>query len=57
MDFTRVELSDEDQAFQAQARRFLAAQVTDEVRRRDRVGTSGMEWRGGWLCRLARWRR
>jgi alkylation response protein AidB-like acyl-CoA dehydrogenase len=36
MDFTRVELSDDDQAFQSEVRTFLAAQVTDEVRRRDR---------------------
>ncbi|WP_197378733.1 acyl-CoA dehydrogenase family protein [Mycolicibacterium mengxianglii] len=36
MDFTRVELSDDDAAFQAEARRFLADIVTDEVRRRDR---------------------
>jgi alkylation response protein AidB-like acyl-CoA dehydrogenase len=36
MDFTRVELDDDDQAFQAEVRAFLAAQVTDDVRRRDR---------------------
>ncbi|CAN5689295.1 acyl-CoA dehydrogenase family protein [soil metagenome] len=36
MDFSRVELSDEDQAFQTEVRAFLAAQVTDDVRRRDR---------------------
>ncbi|MET0900535.1 MAG: acyl-CoA dehydrogenase family protein [Mycobacterium sp.] len=36
MDFTRVELSDDDQAFQNEVRAFLAAQVTDDVRRRDR---------------------
>jgi 3-oxocholest-4-en-26-oyl-CoA dehydrogenase alpha subunit len=36
MDFSRVELSDEDKAFQDEARSFLSAQVTEEVRRRDR---------------------
>lgn len=36
MDFTRVELSDDDQAFQTEVRAFLAAQVTEDVRRRDR---------------------
>ena len=36
MDFTRVELSHEDQAFLAEVRTFLAAQVTEDVRRRDR---------------------
>ncbi len=36
MDFSRVELSDEDQAFYDEARSFLATHMTDEVRRRDR---------------------
>ena len=36
MDFSRVELSDEDQAFYDEARRFLATHMTEEVRRRDR---------------------
>lgn len=36
MDFSRVELSDEDQAFLARVREFLDTHVTDEVRRRDR---------------------
>jgi 3-oxocholest-4-en-26-oyl-CoA dehydrogenase alpha subunit len=36
MDFSRVELSEEDKAFQDEARSFLKAQVTEEVRRRDR---------------------
>lgn len=36
MDFTKVELSEEDRAFAAEARRFLDELVTDEVRRRDR---------------------
>lgn len=36
MDFSRVELSAEDQAFQAEVREFLAGVVTDEVIRRDR---------------------
>ncbi|OBJ51796.1 acyl-CoA dehydrogenase family protein [Mycobacterium sp. 1423905.2] len=36
MDFSRVELSDADRAFQAEARRFLATHVTDEVLRHDR---------------------
>jgi alkylation response protein AidB-like acyl-CoA dehydrogenase len=36
MDFSRVELSDEDQAFLAEARDFLRTHVTDEVIRRDR---------------------
>ena len=36
MDFSRVELSDEDQAFLEEARGFLATHMTDEVRRRDR---------------------
>jgi 3-oxocholest-4-en-26-oyl-CoA dehydrogenase alpha subunit len=36
MDFTRVQLSDDDQAFQNDVRTFLAAQVTEDVRRRDR---------------------
>ncbi|MGI5217861.1 acyl-CoA dehydrogenase family protein [Nocardia sp. CA-290969] len=36
MDFSVVELSDEDQAFRARARAFLDTHVTDEVRRRDR---------------------
>ena len=36
MDFSRVELSDEDNAFRDEARSFLNTQVTEEVRRRDR---------------------
>jgi alkylation response protein AidB-like acyl-CoA dehydrogenase len=36
MDFSRVELADEDKAFFDEARSFLAEHVTDEVRRRDR---------------------
>jgi alkylation response protein AidB-like acyl-CoA dehydrogenase len=36
MDFARVELSDDDQAFLDQARTFLTDQVTDDVIRRDR---------------------
>ncbi|HTQ18196.1 acyl-CoA dehydrogenase family protein [Mycobacterium sp.] len=36
MDFSRVELSDEDQAFYDEARGFLATHMTEEVRRRDR---------------------
>jgi alkylation response protein AidB-like acyl-CoA dehydrogenase len=36
MDFTLVELDDDDQAFRDQVRAFLAEQVTDDVRRRDR---------------------
>ena len=36
MDFSRVELSDDDEAFRDDARNFLKAQVTAEVRRRDR---------------------
>lgn len=36
MDFSRVELSDEDSAFRGEARAFLKTHVTEEVRRRDR---------------------
>lgn len=36
MDFSRVELSAEDQAFQEQSRAFLASIVTEDVLRRDR---------------------
>jgi alkylation response protein AidB-like acyl-CoA dehydrogenase len=36
VDFSRVELSDEDEAFREDARTFLAAHVTEEVKRRDR---------------------
>jgi alkylation response protein AidB-like acyl-CoA dehydrogenase len=36
MDFSRVELSDDDQAFLDEARALLSTQVTDEVLRRDR---------------------
>jgi hypothetical protein len=36
MDFSRVELSDEDQAFQDELRAFLATLVTAEVIARDR---------------------
>src|ERR1700743_76735 len=36
MDFSVVELSDEDEAFRDEARDFLAAHMTEEVRRRDR---------------------
>lgn len=36
MDFSRVTLSDDDQAFLDEARAFLKTHVTDEVRRRDK---------------------
>ena len=36
MDFSRVTLADEDQAFLEEARDFLQTHVTDDVRRRDR---------------------
>lgn len=36
MDFSRVELSADDEAFRAEARNFLNTHMTDEVRRRDR---------------------
>ena len=36
MDFSRVELSDEDRAFQQEARAFLSEIVTEDVMRRDR---------------------
>lgn len=36
MDFSRVELSEEDQAFREEARNFLSTHMTEEVRRRDR---------------------
>ena len=36
MDFSRVQLSDEDRAFQDEVRGFLKSQVTEEVIRRDR---------------------
>lgn len=36
MDFSRVELSDEDEVFRNGVRTFLASQVTEEVKRRDR---------------------
>jgi alkylation response protein AidB-like acyl-CoA dehydrogenase len=36
MDFSWVELSDEDKAFRGEARSFLKTHVTEEVRRRDR---------------------
>src|SRR6478735_4382140 len=36
MDFSRVQLADEDQAFLDEARAFLAEQVTEDVIRRDR---------------------
>lgn len=36
MDFSPVELSDEDRAFRDEARKFLKTHVTEEVRRRDR---------------------
>ncbi|MGE5697394.1 MAG: acyl-CoA dehydrogenase family protein [Candidatus Sericytochromatia bacterium] len=36
MDFSRVELSSEDQAFLDEVRSFLSEHVTDDVRRRDR---------------------
>lgn len=36
MDFSRVQLSDEDQAFLEDARTFLRTHVTEEVKRRDR---------------------
>ncbi len=36
MDFSRVQLSDQDQAFLEEARAFLRTHVTEEVKRRDR---------------------
>ncbi|MGH3553359.1 MAG: acyl-CoA dehydrogenase family protein, partial [Mycobacterium sp.] len=36
MDFSRVELSDEDELFRKDARTFFATHVTEEVKRRDR---------------------
>ncbi|MDT5255452.1 MAG: hypothetical protein QOD10_532 [Mycobacterium sp.] len=36
MDFSRVELADEDRAFLQEARSFLGTHMTEEVRRRDR---------------------
>lgn len=36
MDFSRVELSDDDQAFLEEVRTFLRTHVTEEVIRRDR---------------------
>jgi alkylation response protein AidB-like acyl-CoA dehydrogenase len=36
MDFSRVELSDDDKAFLDEARAFLATHVTEDVKRRDR---------------------
>ena len=36
MDFSRVELSEEDRAFQQEARAFLSEIVTEDVMRRDR---------------------
>ena len=36
MDFTLVELDDDDQAFRDEVRSFLTEQVTEDVRRRDR---------------------
>jgi alkylation response protein AidB-like acyl-CoA dehydrogenase len=36
MDFSRVELSEEDRAFREEARNFLNTHMTEEVRRRDR---------------------
>ena len=36
MDFARVELSDDDLAFQDEVRAFLKSEVTEEVLRRDR---------------------
>jgi alkylation response protein AidB-like acyl-CoA dehydrogenase len=36
MDFSRVELSEEDQAFLEESRNFLSTHMTEEVRRRDR---------------------
>ncbi|OBH10776.1 acyl-CoA dehydrogenase family protein [Mycobacterium sp. E3247] len=36
MDFSRVELSEADEAFRDEARSFLATHMTEEVRRRDR---------------------
>ncbi|HEY7054548.1 MAG TPA: acyl-CoA dehydrogenase family protein, partial [Mycobacterium sp.] len=36
MDFSRVELSDDDEAFFSEAQSFLRTHVTDEVKRRDR---------------------
>jgi alkylation response protein AidB-like acyl-CoA dehydrogenase len=36
VDFSRVELSDEDEVFRKEARTFLATHVTEDVKRRDR---------------------
>src|ERR1700758_983200 len=36
MDFSRVELSEDDRAFLEEARNFLSTHMTEEVRRRDR---------------------
>jgi alkylation response protein AidB-like acyl-CoA dehydrogenase len=36
MDFSRVELADDDQAFLEEVRRFLGEVVTEDVLRRDR---------------------
>ena len=45
MDFSRVELSEEDQGFLEEARSFLSTHMTDEVRRRDRE--TGNNFDGG----------
>jgi alkylation response protein AidB-like acyl-CoA dehydrogenase len=57
MDFSRVELSPEDQAFQDRVREFLTTHVTDEVRRRDRETGDNFDegvhlamGAGGWLA-------
>ena len=36
MDFSKVELTEDEKAFQAEVREFLATHVTDEVRKHDR---------------------
>ena len=57
MDFSRVELSDEDEAFLDDARSFLRTHVTEDVRRRDRETGDNFDegvhlamGAGGWLA-------
>ncbi|NED70023.1 acyl-CoA dehydrogenase, partial [Streptomyces sp. SID10244] len=42
MDFARVELADEDRAFQERARAFLADTVTEEMVRAERATGDGV---------------
>ncbi|MBO0853712.1 MAG: acyl-CoA dehydrogenase family protein [Nocardia sp.] len=58
MDFSRVELSEQDAAFREEVRDFLNTHVTDEVRRRDRETGDNFDegvhlamGAGGWLRR------